>query len=162
MSARPPDDTSHTFFDALIDPSLHTNVAPAQWETPPLRPEHGVFHAEAARQLTARAAATRHRPVRPMPAATGKVCQAAGIATIQRHHLAPMLATPAPTLFTFGYEGLPIEAFIQRLRDARVELIVDVRELPLSRKKGFSKTALREHLAAAGIGYTHIPAQGCR
>ncbi|MBK6854425.1 MAG: DUF488 domain-containing protein [Burkholderiales bacterium] len=72
-----------------------------------------------------------------------------------------MLATPAPALFTFGYEGLTIEAFIQRLRDARVELIVDVRELPLSRKKGFSKTALREQLAAAGIGYEHVPALGC-
>lgn len=30
-----------TFFDALIDPSLQTKLAPAQWATPPLLPEHG-------------------------------------------------------------------------------------------------------------------------
>ena len=66
-----------------------------------------------------------------------------------------------PALFTFGYEGLTIDGFISRLKDARVNLIVDVRELPLSRKKGFSKSAFREHLAAAGIGYEHRPALGC-
>lgn len=66
-----------------------------------------------------------------------------------------------PVLFTFGYEGLTIDGFISRLKDARVNLIVDVRELPLSRKKGFSKSAFREHLAAAGIGYEHRPALGC-
>ena len=66
-----------------------------------------------------------------------------------------------PALFTFGYEGLTIDGFISRLKEARVNLIVDVRELPLSRKKGFSKSAFREHLAAAGIGYEHRPALGC-
>jgi uncharacterized protein (DUF488 family) len=60
-----------------------------------------------------------------------------------------------------GYEGLTIEAFIERVQHARVQLIVDVRELPLSRKKGFSKTAFREALAAAGIGYEHRPVLGC-
>lgn len=68
---------------------------------------------------------------------------------------------PFPALFTFGYEGLTIDDFIARLKDARVNLIVDVRELPLSRKKGFSKNSFREHLAAAGIGYEHRPALGC-
>ncbi|MBA4341337.1 MAG: hypothetical protein C0423_04200 [Methylibium sp.] len=68
---------------------------------------------------------------------------------------------PAPALYTFGYEGLTIEAFIERLKQARVQLIVDVRELPLSRKKGFSKTAFREALAAAGIAYEHRAALGC-
>lgn len=67
----------------------------------------------------------------------------------------------APALYTFGYEGLTIEAFIERLKQARVQLIVDVRELPLSRKKGFSKTAFREALAVAGIAYEHRPALGC-
>ncbi|MGY0196902.1 DUF488 domain-containing protein [Leptothrix sp. BB-4] len=64
-------------------------------------------------------------------------------------------------LYTFGYEGLTIEAFIERLRQARVQLIVDVRELPLSRKKGFSKTAFRDALAAADVAYEHRPALGC-
>ncbi|MGK5043346.1 hypothetical protein ACQ4WQ_23730 [Janthinobacterium sp. GB1R12] len=35
------------FFDALIEPSLQTNVAPSQFEIPPLLPEHGVLPATA-------------------------------------------------------------------------------------------------------------------
>lgn len=66
-----------------------------------------------------------------------------------------------PTLFTFGYEGLDIDTFIARLLDAGVKRVADVRELPLSRKKGFSKSAFRERLAAAGIGYEHLPELGC-
>lgn len=30
-----------TFFEALMDPSLHTKLAAAQGATPPLLPEHG-------------------------------------------------------------------------------------------------------------------------
>ena len=67
----------------------------------------------------------------------------------------------ASALYTFGYEGLTIEAFIERLKQARVQLIVDVRELPLSRKRGFSKTAFREALAVVGIAYEHRSALGC-
>ena len=64
-------------------------------------------------------------------------------------------------LYTFGYEGFDIDSFISRLQTVGVETIVDVRELPLSRKKGFSKTALGECLKRAGIGYFHAPALGC-
>lgn len=64
-------------------------------------------------------------------------------------------------LFTFGYEGLDIEAFVARLQAMKVNSVVDVRELPLSRKKGFSKTAFCEHLQRAGIAYLHVPALGC-
>ena len=42
-----------------------------------------------------------------------------------------------PTLVTIGYEGLPIDAFIARLQAAQVKTVVDVRELPILRKKGF-------------------------
>lgn len=64
-------------------------------------------------------------------------------------------------LYTFGYEGLDISAFIARLTQSGVRNIVDVRELPLSRKKGFSKNSFRDNLAAAGIGYFHAPPLGC-
>ena len=64
-------------------------------------------------------------------------------------------------LFTFGYEGLDISVFIARARVAGVKTIVDVRELPLSRKKGFSKSSFCEALAAAEIAYVHMPALGC-
>lgn len=67
----------------------------------------------------------------------------------------------APHLFTLGYEGLDIASFITRLQAAGVRSVVDVRELPLSRKKGFSKKAFCDSLAQAGIGYFHAPALGC-
>jgi uncharacterized protein (DUF488 family) len=75
----------------------------------------------------------------------------------------PSKATTVPSsyLYTFGYEGLDIESFVSRLVAAGIQSVVDVRELPLSRKKGFSKTALRERLAADGIAYFHVPALGC-
>jgi len=64
-------------------------------------------------------------------------------------------------LFTFGYEGLDIKNFIARLMAMKVRSVVDVRELPLSRKKGFSKTSFCEQLQQAGIAYLHAPALGC-
>ena len=65
------------------------------------------------------------------------------------------------TLCTFGYEGLELSDFIARLRTVGVRAVVDVRELPLSRKRGFSKRAFAEALADAGIAYRHVPALGC-
>ena len=64
-------------------------------------------------------------------------------------------------IFTYGYEGLTIETFITRLQTAQVKTIVDVRELPLSRKKGFSKSAFCAALSAHRIAYLHAPALGC-
>lgn len=72
-----------------------------------------------------------------------------------------MAFEPASTLYTLGYEGLDIDAFAARLLAARVQTVVDVRELPLSRKKGFSKTSFRGALERAGIAYLHAPALGC-
>lgn len=64
-------------------------------------------------------------------------------------------------LYTLGYEGFDIDSFIARLLAVGVETLVDVRELPLSRKKGFSKTALGNALKLADIDYLHLPALGC-
>lgn len=44
---------------------------------------------------------------------------------------------------------------------AGVKLLVDVRDAPVSRKRGFSKTALALALQEAGIGYRHLQALGC-
>ncbi|WP_223531432.1 DUF488 family protein [Pseudomonas sp. GL-R-19] len=65
------------------------------------------------------------------------------------------------TIYTAGYEGLTIDAFIARLKQAQIDKVLDVREYPLSRKKGFSKKAFAECLAAAGISYEHSPPLGC-
>ena len=64
-------------------------------------------------------------------------------------------------LYTIGYEGLDLSTFLARLKESGVRRIVDVRELPLSRKKGFSKRALSAALVAHGIDYVHMNALGC-
>jgi len=66
-----------------------------------------------------------------------------------------------PALFMIGYEGADLARFIKVLQDYDIELIVDVRFTPISRKKGFSKTALAQALARQGILYVHIRELGC-
>ncbi len=63
-------------------------------------------------------------------------------------------------IFTIGYEGTTVPEFVDALRKARVERVIDVRALPLSRRPGFSKSALRASLAEAGIDYVHLKALG--
>jgi uncharacterized protein (DUF488 family) len=64
-------------------------------------------------------------------------------------------------IYTIGYEGLALEEFLLQLRRARVQFVVDVRDVPLSRKPGFSKTALAAALDAAGMRYLHVRSLGC-
>lgn len=63
-------------------------------------------------------------------------------------------------LFTVGYEGTDIRRFIDTLQAAGVEQVADVRAVPISRKPGFSKTRLSDHLAAVGITYRHFVSLG--
>lgn len=72
------------------------------------------------------------------------------------------MKAPAMTklLHTIGYEGSSIDDFIATLSMAGVDLVIDVRDVPLSRKKGFSKNSLRNRLAAHGIDYQHLKALG--
>ena len=64
-------------------------------------------------------------------------------------------------LYTVGYEGVALDQFVERLRLAEVQLVVDVRDVPLSRKRGFSKSALSAALSEAGLQYLHIRELGC-
>lgn len=66
---------------------------------------------------------------------------------------------------TIGYEGTTVRLFLDALREAGVELLVDVRAVASSRRPGFAKTALAANLAGAGIDYLHLrglgtPAEG--
>src|SRR5260221_14676725 len=65
------------------------------------------------------------------------------------------------TLYTIGYEGIDINRFISLLHEHDIETVVDVRQLPLSRKSGFSKKALADTLDLGGLGYIHLPDLGC-
>ena len=63
-------------------------------------------------------------------------------------------------LFTIGYEGRTLEAFINTLIHNDIHLLCDVRNNPISRKFGFSKVKLQHVLEAIGIHYVHIPEVG--
>lgn len=63
-------------------------------------------------------------------------------------------------IFTIGYEATTVPDFIAALERAGVQRVIDVRALPLSRRPGFSKSALRSALAEAGIEYVHLKALG--
>lgn len=65
------------------------------------------------------------------------------------------------TVFTIGYEGLDIDAFMSLLAEHGIDTVVDIRELPLSRKPGFSKKALASVLNLSGLEYVHMVDLGC-
>lgn len=58
-------------------------------------------------------------------------------------------------LMTIGYEEASIEDFLATLKRAQVTTLLDVREIPVSRRKGFSKKALSQCVEEAGIKYRH-------
>jgi len=62
---------------------------------------------------------------------------------------------------TIGCQGFTVETFFDALVHAHVQTLVDVRELPLSRKRGFSKTALQKTAQTYNIKYVHMRALGC-
>lgn len=63
-------------------------------------------------------------------------------------------------LLTVDYEGHEIEGFIDLLKRFKVSRLIDVREIPLSRKRGFSKSVLKQRLDNENIEHIHIKALG--
>jgi len=63
-------------------------------------------------------------------------------------------------IFTIGYESTTMSEFLATLTQAGVKLLIDVRAIASSRRPGFSKTALSNSLAEAGIDYVHLRALG--
>jgi uncharacterized protein (DUF488 family) len=66
----------------------------------------------------------------------------------------------ATKLFTIGYEAATQADVIATLARAGVEVLIDVRAVPASRRAGFSKRLLAASLAEAGIAYVHLRALG--
>ncbi|MBX6368129.1 MAG: DUF488 domain-containing protein [Rhodospirillales bacterium] len=63
-------------------------------------------------------------------------------------------------LATIGYEKASQPELIAALQAAGVRRIIDVRDVPNSRRAGFSKNVLAASLAAVGIDYVHLKALG--
>lgn len=64
------------------------------------------------------------------------------------------------TLYLIGYEGIRLEEFIRILKGSGINLLIDVRENPWSRRPEFRGSRLSKILKDHGIIYTHIPALG--
>ena len=67
------------------------------------------------------------------------------------------MASPphSATVVSIGYERRSVEELISLLTRNQVDVLIDVRLNPISRKKGFSKSSLAQALGAAGIEYRH-------
>ncbi len=66
----------------------------------------------------------------------------------------------SPCLFTLGYEGLSVDAYLDILVSNNIAALVDVRKNPISMKYGFSKTKLAEYTKVAEVSYIHLPDLG--
>ena len=87
-----------------------------------------------------------------------EILDSSAMAAIERERGA--LKHSEKALLTIGYEGLKFETYLNRLIQHDVRLLCDVRQNPLSRKYGFSRSTLASVLPKLGIEYTHIPELG--
>ena len=63
-------------------------------------------------------------------------------------------------LATIGYEQATLPDVIGRLKQAGVQIVIDVRAVAASRRAGFSKTLLAGSLKAESIDYLHLRGLG--
>lgn len=60
-----------------------------------------------------------------------------------------------------GYEQYRnVDEFVKLLYNSAIEQLIDVRELPISRRRGYAKSALAAALGTRGIDYVHIRSLG--
>jgi uncharacterized protein (DUF488 family) len=64
------------------------------------------------------------------------------------------------SLYTIGYEKALLKDVVSTLASARVAILIDVRDRPISRRPGFSKRQLASVIGEAGMRYLHLQALG--
>lgn len=69
-------------------------------------------------------------------------------------------ATLDVNIYTLGYQGVDVDLYVSKLKDAGVGIVADVRETPWSHKRGFCKNILKSELSKAGIDYVHVRSVG--
>ena len=84
---------------------------------------------------------------------------------LTRENLPRLIQEQRPTkgvtsLVSIGYEGRSIETYLTLLTRVGVTVLCDVRRNAISRKRGFSKSALAKGCGDVGIRYEHLPALG--
>lgn len=65
-------------------------------------------------------------------------------------------AITTTTLYTLGYQGISLEAYLNKLIKHDIKVLVDVRNNPLSQKFGFSKSQLIKFCEGLNIEYIHL------
>jgi len=63
-------------------------------------------------------------------------------------------------LYTIGYQGASRDDLIRELAGAGVDLVIDTRETPTSRRPEFRRRILEQSLRDAGIAYAWMPDLG--
>lgn len=63
-------------------------------------------------------------------------------------------------IWTIGYQGRSIDEFLSILSHNAIDMIIDVRKNPVSRKPGFSKNRLIKNLYNNGIKYVSLTQLG--
>lgn len=61
---------------------------------------------------------------------------------------------------SIGYEGRSVDEFLNELLKEKVQVLLDVRKNPFSRKFGFSRKKLIDYCGKLGIEYQHYPELG--
>lgn len=63
-------------------------------------------------------------------------------------------------IYTIGYEGVNKDSFMAWLINHKIDIVADIRQRPLSRKKGFSKNGLSQSLLENDIECIGYPSLG--
>jgi uncharacterized protein (DUF488 family) len=65
-----------------------------------------------------------------------------------------------PAVYTAGYEGKSIDAFLNGLIETGIRHLIDVRANPIARRYGFHRSTLERLTGRLGIRYSHLPSLG--
>ena len=77
----------------------------------------------------------------------------------KRKQLAKRLVAPL-AVYTAGYEGKSIDAFLNGLTETGIAHLIDVRMNPIARRYGFHRSTLERLSGHLGIRYSHVPSLG--
>ena len=69
-------------------------------------------------------------------------------------------STAELAVYTAGYEGLSVDAFLNGLISCGIHQLIDVRMNPIARRFGFHKSTLSRLCGHLGISYVHVPQLG--
>jgi uncharacterized protein (DUF488 family) len=77
---------------------------------------------------------------------------------VQKRAVCRPIAEPA--VYTVGYEGIMVDALLDRLLHKGIKRLIDVRCNPIARRYGFHKATLCRLCADVGIEYIHFASLG--